>query len=232
MAKKSKGKTNAKKAHTGSASGNRTQKGKSRGEKKPSRVAVGSRSQKAVPTHAPKLRGHTAKRSTRASFRIKPKRTFQVTDTEAVERVTFKAGKGKKLNSSTDNAKQVLLAGVQRASKKFSRKKSSSGGTPRFSVRIRLKWKSKKGKWVSRNLVQVSTSLEAAIEKLLEHDEINSLTYERFDDEHEGEQAGIANKKKKILSVSFDKHVERKHKSGKVSKTAKAKARPKKSRHV
>lgn len=222
-----KGKTNAtKKAHKGSASGNRTQKGK------PSRSKnsrdMGGKSAKARTVSAPASK---SRRST-AQFRIQPKRTFQVTDDEAEERLRFQAGKGKKLVSSTDTAKQVLLAGAKRAQRKFSRKKSG-----RYVARISLKWKSKNGNWVQRNLVQVSPTLAEAIEKLLQHDEINSLTYETFDHEDGDLVSGsstIASKTKRISAVSFSKYSKRKYKkpNGKISKTSKSKKRSKKPRNV
>lgn len=165
-----------------------------------------------------------------ATFNLKPKRTFQVTDEEVEERVRFQAGKGRKPVSSTDTAREVLLAGAKRATKKFSRK-----GSGRYIARISLKWKSKNGKWVSRNLVQVSDTLQAAIDKLLEHDEINSLTYETFDHE-DGDlisgESSIASKSKRIAAVSFSKYSKRKYKSGKISKATKSKRRPKKARNV
>jgi hypothetical protein len=220
-----KGKTNAKKNDTRSAGKNRTRERKQSGAKKPR--DMGGKPQTSARASAG-TGNHRRRRA--ATFTLKPKRTFQVTDEEAEERLQFKAGKGKKPISSSSTAREVLLAGAKRATKKFSRKKSG-----RYVARIRLKWKSKSGKWVSRNLVQVSDSLQEAIDKLLEHDEINSLTYETFshdDGDLVSGESSIASKTKRIAGVSFSKYTKRKYKSGKISKTAKSKARPKKSRNV
>jgi hypothetical protein len=94
-----------------------------------------------------------------------------------------------------------------KAKKKFSRK--SSG---RFAVRINLKWKSKNGKWISRSLVQVSDTLESAIALLIQHEEINSLTYEVKNENFGSKKKKIHSATKRIVGVSYDKYVGRKRK--------------------
>lgn len=111
---------------------------------------------------------------------------------------------------------------MTKAKRKFSRKTSG-----RYAARINLRWRGEDGKWRSRSLVQVSDSLEKAIDALLLEDEINSLTYEVPDGFGGTETVKIHSKTKKIVGVSLDKYVTRKRK---VSKASRKKAVKKKSR--
>lgn len=187
---------------------------------------------KALRRNLPKQVSKQDRPSRKTQFRERYKRVFQLTEYDAKERITFKATKGRKPTSNTENAKRLLESASKKARKKFSRKHSG-----RYVARIKLKWKSESGKWVSRTLYRVSESMQEAIEDLLKEEEINSLTYEVMKkDKKTGKKKyrkkKIHSKEKKIVGVSFDKYVKRKVKHGKVSKTTSKKGTKKKSRGV
>lgn len=140
----------------------------------------------------------------------------------------MRASRGRKPVSNSTSAARALLKGAATAQKKFSRKKSSDGKGTRYTARISLKWKTKRGKWVTKSLSATAENIDDAMKLLLENEQLNTNTYERWDDESQDfVQEEIGSKNKRIAQVSFDKYVKRKAKSGKHGKVSKA-ARSKK----
>lgn len=227
-----KGKRNAgKKAHARAAGSSGTSKrksaGKSRVQGAPGDISAKERAafnkgHPGSPPAKPRARGA-------ASFRFRRKYTRQLTSDLAVETVQVRATKGRKPVSNSTSAARALLKGAAQAQKKFSRKKSSDGKGTRYTARISLKWKTKRGKWVTKSLSATAENLDDAMKLLLENEQLNTNTYERWDDESQDfVQEEIGSKNKRIAQVSFDKYVKRKAKSGKhgkVSKTARSKKR-------
>lgn len=166
-------------------------------------------------------KGHPKRRP--AQFRYKRSYTTQFTGDLAAETVVIRSTRGRKPVSNSTSAAKVLKSGAAQARKRFTRKKSFDGKGSRYTARISLRWKSKSGKFVTRNLSATADSMDRAMELLLANELLNSNTYERWDEENQETYLDeIGGKNKRIVGVSFDKYIARKRK---VSKAAKSKKR-------
>lgn len=151
-----------------------------------------------------------ARKKPRPSFNysLAEKRTFQLSDVDAQERVDFHCS-GRRLVANAENARTLLYAFVKEARKRFSRKPANDG----WAARIGLKWKTQEGKWVVKGIFYHSyLSLEDAIEGVVQNPELENLVSGDPDDEEN--QRAIASKTKRIEFISFDKYITRIDKPG------------------
>lgn len=147
---------------------------------------------------AKKKRAHA-----RAYTRVRKKRTRQLTDTQAVERI--RGFTGRRISLTVENAQDYLLRQLSRVRKKFSRKKAGRWGAALF-----IAWESYDEKRQTmdegvRTLSRVGKTPELAIDVLA--DAISFEGFERVERYQDLEEW--------IIGFRFDKYVARRYVKGK-----------------